>query len=159
MDLATILIDTREQTPWTFEDYPVSTSRETIRTGDYTVVDLCDHDADLDTYFPQCAVERKTGSDFLQSLTWENDRFTDELSRADDWPVELKVVVEEPYSTFQQNMGCMRHRDVDPDQIISTLETIQQHYNVSFSFVGTRDRAEQVAFDTLLTYVRTVGDD
>lgn len=159
MELATFLVDTREQQPWMFEDYPVSTSRETLRTGDYTVAEFCDYDDDLDTYLPQFAVERKSGPDFLQSITHRREQFKAEIKRASDWPVELKVIVEEPYTTFEQNMGFMTHRNVSPSQVTGTVEVWNQHYNVDFSFAGTRRRAEELAFDTLLTYLRTVGDD
>ena len=80
----TILRDTRERRPWTFDGCAVETRDVTLSTGDYAVPAHCTRDTETDTYHPRFAVERKTGHDFLTSLT--RDRFEAELRRADDWP-------------------------------------------------------------------------
>jgi ERCC4-type nuclease len=108
----TILRDTREQRPWTFDGCAVETHDVTLSTGDYTVPTACTHDPESDTYHPRFAVERKSGQDFLTALTWERDRFSHELRRAAEWPHPLAVVVETSWETLLRNRGCMAWRDI-----------------------------------------------
>lgn len=142
----TILRDTREQCPWTFEGCAVETRDVTLATGDYTVPTACTHDPEADTYHPHFAIERKSGHDFLTALTWKRDRFTSELRRADEWSQPLTVVVETAWKTLLRNRGCMAWRDVHPNQIAGTLSAWTRHYNVAFRFTETRRRAELCAF-------------
>ncbi|MFB6309098.1 MAG: ERCC4 domain-containing protein [Haloarculaceae archaeon] len=143
---STILRDTREQRPWTFDGCAVETRDVTIATGDYAVPADCTHDPDADTYRPRFAIERKSGHDFLTSLTWERDRFASELRRAAEWPQPLPVVVETSWETLLRNRGCMASRDIHPNQIIGTLSAWIRQYNVVFRFADTRRRAELCAF-------------
>jgi ERCC4-type nuclease len=142
----TILRDTRERRPWVFEDYPVETLDVTLSTGDYAVPTHCDHDPETDTYHPRFAVERKSGHDFLTTLTWERERFKRELRRADGWSQPLPVVVETSWETVLRNRGCMARRDVHPNQVAGTVGAWTDHYNVTFHFTETRRRAELCAF-------------
>lgn len=167
MSLFTILRDNREQTPWLFEDYPVDVEAVTLNTGDYTIPDLCGHDEENDTYYPSYAIERKTGQDFLHSITHERQRFKQELYRADDWPDPLNnpesdeeyeeplpVYIEEPYATFQYGRGFMRHREVHPNQVTGTVDSWSTHYRTEFQFFEDATTAEEAAFDALATQYR-----
>lgn len=149
-----IIRDNREQKPWGFEDHDATISDETINTGDYTLKEFCDHDEDKDTYYPHYAVERKSGQDFIQSITRGRDRFQAEIKRASDWESDLLVLIEEPKKTFKRKRGFMRHRNVAWSQISGTVETWERYYNVDFRFVGTRKRAQQKAFDALSSRLR-----
>ena len=149
---ATVLRDTREQRPWTFEGCGVETRDVTISTGDYAVPTNCTHDPEADTYRPRFAVERKSGHDFLTALTWERERFTSELQRAAEWPRPLAVVVETPWQTLLRSRGCMRRREIHPTQIVGTLSTWTRHYNVAFRFAESRRRAELCAFLLLVRH-------
>ncbi|RLM94991.1 ERCC4 domain-containing protein [Haloarcula sp. Atlit-7R] len=141
----TVLRDTREQQPWTFDECAVETRDVTLSTGDYAIPADCTHDPEADTYYPRFAVERKSGHDFLTSLTWERDRFTAELRRADEWSRPIAVVVETSWQTLLRNRGCMAWRDIHPNQIVGTLSTWVRHYNVAFHFLESRQRAERCA--------------
>ncbi len=146
----TILRDTRERRPWEFDGYPVETSDVTLSTGDYTLPTWCTHEKRTDTYHPRFALERKSGDDFINSLTWGRDRFKAELRRATDWPRPLSIVVEGSWEAITNERGCMRSRDVHPDQIIGTVSAWEQYYNVSFHFTGTRRKAELCGFYLLV---------
>lgn len=148
----TVLRDTREQHPWTFDECAVETRDVTLSTGDYAIPADCTHDPEADTYHPQFAVERKSGHDFLTSLTWERDRFTAELQRAAEWPQPLTVVVETAWQTVLRNRGCMARRNIHPNQIVGTLSAWTGHYNVAFHFVESRRRAELCAFLLLVRH-------
>ncbi|MEF8842980.1 MAG: ERCC4 domain-containing protein [Haloarculaceae archaeon] len=143
---ATILRDTREQRPWAFDGCGVETRDVTLSTGDYAVPSYCTHDAEPDTYHPAFAVERKSGQDFLDSLTHGRDRFEAELQRASGWSRPLAVVVETSWETLLRGRGCMAWRDVHPNQVVGTVSAWSRHYNVVFRFTETRRRAELCAF-------------
>jgi ERCC4-type nuclease len=148
----TVLRDTREQRPWTFDTLPVETRDATLSTGDYTVPAYCTHDSELDTYRPHFAVERKSGPDFLTAITWERDRFERELQRAIEWPHPLPIVVETSWQTLLRNRGCMARRDIHPSQVMGTITAWSRHYNVAFHFVDTRQRAMLCAFLLLVRH-------
>lgn len=148
----TILRDTRERRPWTFDCYPVETRDVTLSTGDYAVPTDCTHDLELDTYHPRFAIERKSGHDFLTALTWERDRFKREVKRAARWPQPLPVVVETSWQTLLRNRGCMARRDVHPAQVAGTVTAWSNHYNVAFHFTETRRQAEFCAFLLLVRH-------
>lgn len=69
VEQVTILRDNREQKDREFKEFGVAIRDETINTGDYTLGELCDHDEDRDTYYPRYAVKRKSGPDFIGSIT------------------------------------------------------------------------------------------
>lgn len=148
----TVLRDTREQRPWTFDSLPVETRDVTLSTGDYTAPRYCTHDPELDTYRPHFAIERKSGHDFLTAITWERDRFERELQRAAEWSHPLPVVVESSWQTLLGNRGCMARRDIHPAQVVGTVTAWARHYNVAFHFVETRRRATLCAFLLLARY-------
>ena len=76
----TVIIDTREQTPWTFAELP--TVRDTLDTGDYSVVGLRH----------VIAVERKEPSDFVACCGHGRDRFKRELQRLRAYRFRLLVI-------------------------------------------------------------------
>ncbi len=78
-DEFTILVDTREQTPWEFA-YP--TLRGSLKTGDYSVQGLEN----------VVSLERKSLGDLVQSVTWERERFIREVERLATFPVRAIVV-------------------------------------------------------------------
>ncbi len=152
---STILRDTREQEPWTFDAVPVETRDVTLATGDYAVPAHCRHDPELDTYYPAFAIERKSGQDFLTSITWQRDRFASELERAAEWTQPFPVLVEASWRTLLLNRGCMARRDVHPAQVAGTVAAWTRHYNVAFHFADTRQRATLCGFLLLVRYSLT----
>ena len=155
MAVFTILADNREKKGWPFTSYPVEVRNVTLETGDYTIPEVCEYDERLDTYIPKFAVERKSGADFLQSITHHRDRFKAEIKRAEDWDSALKVNVEEPWTTFQNRYSdLLKFRKVYPNQIEGTVREWEKWYNVEFNFYWDRAEAEQDTFDTLMTLYR-----
>lgn len=156
MSVFTVLVDSREQKPWAFQGYPVATETVTMKTGDYAFAEVCDHDADLDTYYPRFAVERKSGQDFIDSITTRRENFQAEVKRAGDWAHPLHVVIEAPWNTFRYGKDFMRYRKVGFPQIRGTVDAWGEHYNVEFHFCSNRAAAERKAFDALMTEYRRV---
>lgn len=141
----TILRDTRERNPWTFDDCPVETRDVTLSTGDYAIPADCTHDSTVDTYHPQFAIERKSGHDFLTALTWDRDRFKSELQRAAEWPQPLSVVVETSWEAILRKQGEIAWREIHPNQVVGTVSAWTRHYNVEFRFFENRQRAKLCA--------------
>lgn len=157
----TILRDTREQKPWRFEEQEATTEDVTLNTGDYSVAELCDFDEEKETYYPDFAVERKAGRDFYQSVTRNSGRFRREINRTNDWDSKLRVLVEEPKKTFNRNQGFMQYKNMSGKQIFGLVARWEDQLNVSFEFVGSRKRAQQIAFDALFSRLwnsRTASD-
>lgn len=148
----TILRDTREQRPWTFDGCAVETRDVTLSTGDYAVATHCVRVPEMDAYHPEFAIERKSCHAFLNALTWDRDRFKSELQRAAEWTHPLSVVVETSWETLLREQGCMAWRDIHPNQIVGTLSAWTRHYNVVFRFTETRRRAELCAFLLLVRH-------
>lgn len=149
-----ILRDNREQKPWDFDRLPVNTQDVTISTGDYTLVEFCDHDEEQDTYNPNYSIERKAGNDLVNSITHNSDRFLREIKRTNDWDSKLRVLIEEPKRTISRNRSFMRYNDMSPSQVLGIIDKWERNYNVSFEFVGTRERAQQIAFDAFSSRLR-----
>lgn len=153
----TILRDNREQKGWGFDDFDATVSDETINTGDYTLETFCDHDEQNDTYYPRYAVERKSGSDFLNSITRDRERFKSEIKRASDWECPLLVLIEEPKSPSRYKSDYfLDHFDGTRSQVFGTVDEWERYYNVKFVFAGSRQNAERKAYASLSSRLRAV---
>jgi hypothetical protein len=148
----TVLRDTREQRPWTFDTLPVETRDVTLSQETTPSRDTVPTTRNSTRIGPHFAVERKSGHDFLTAITWERDRFERELQRAAEWSHPLPVVVETSWQTLLGNHGCMARQDIHPAQVVGTVTTWARHYNVAFHFVETRRRATLCAFLLLARY-------
>ena len=126
----TIIRDTREQKPYEFKDYPVSIRDQALPTGDYSV----------EGYETEFAIERKTKSDFLRSITFERDRFQREVGRATGFINPMVIVVEAPYIDFKTGRYF---NDIPVKSITNTVASWQSRYNVDFIFEDDRSRGER----------------
>jgi len=152
-----ILRDNREQLPWEFEHQDVTVADVTLSTGDYTLAEFCDHDEGNDTYYPNYAVERKSGDDFVNSITRDRERFKAEIKRAADWSCPLLVIIEEPkHAARYQDNHYLEYYEVTESQVFGTVEEWERYYNVRFDFAGSRVSAQQTAYSMLATRLRSV---
>lgn len=121
----TIVVDTREQSPWTFEEHPADVVSEKLDEGDYAVL--------LDGR-PVVVVERKKKSDFASGLM--RGRALPQLAALARLP-RAAVVVEASYAQVLRSKRITRARMSD------LVATAQASYpNVPTVFAGTRDGAE-----------------
>lgn len=141
----TILVDNREGKPYTFKDYPVDTESVTIETSDY-VLKGDGFWNNNDTFIPYFGVERKSQGDWLNSITWERDRFRAELERAANWENPMPVMIESPWSVFQNENY---YRDVNFASIEGTASHWSDSLNVSFFFKDDRADSEQATYEFL----------
>jgi hypothetical protein len=65
------------------------------------------------------------------------------------------VYVEAPWDDFQNRYSeVLKYRKVYPNQIKGTVREWEKYYNVTFDFYQSRLKAEQSAFDYLMTAYR-----
>jgi ERCC4-type nuclease len=127
-DGLTIVIDTREQTPWEFEG---PTVRGTLSTGDYSVQGL-EHSV---------AIERKSLADLIGSLTAGRDRFLREVERLKAFRYRCIVVEGDAESVW----GNGYRSTVSPRSIIASTLAITCDHEVPVIWAGNRTHAEWTA--------------
>lgn len=137
-----IIIDTREQSPYTFRSVakpapPVQ--RATLATGDYSILG-CE---------TEIAIERKSKNDLYQSVTRGRDRFEREferMSRMDFAAVVIECSFESMFTPPRQSTA------VNPKTPFRTLLAWCQRYRVPFFNYPTRAHAEKATFLLLHYY-------
>jgi len=133
--MRTIVVDTREQLPWEFRS-PAETM--TLKSGDYSLLEE-ETERALEHLV---AIERKSLSDFLGSITSGRERFEREMERLHagcEWPW---LIVE---STLTQIAAGEYRSDVSPKAVFGTIESWMSKYKVRWIFSGDRNRAQVVA--------------
>lgn len=125
----TIVIDTREQKPYEFED--VKTITGTLPTGDYSIQG-CENNI---------CIERKSLQDLYQTLTWGRDRFKKELERMQEFD-EAYLLVEASWATVW--IGP-KYSKANPKSIVASLISFIRRTNVKVIMAGGRKDACKVA--------------
>lgn len=128
-----IVIDTREQHPWMFENITVKrnkqdkmlvvgTVRGKLKTGDYSIKG----------YENQLAVERKSPEDLINTVAHSRDRFIRELERLNEMEWGCVLVEEEWKATM---VYCSQHTGFSPVSLDSSILAWMQRYkNVHWVF-------------------------
>ena len=107
--LPTIVVDSREQDPLSFS-FPTIT--DGLSTGDYSIAGLED----------DFAVERKSISDLVGSLTSGRDRFMRELQRLQAYPFKRLLIIG---SEEEVAKGKWKHTKANPTAILHSLHSIE----------------------------------
>lgn len=129
-----VIIDTREQTPWTFTGPTCaqlgvsisSTTRGTLCTGDYALAEAPD----------LCRIERKTLGDFCGSVTHDHERFLREIDRLAAFPIAA-VIVEAGMEEVVRGT-----RQASPQSVIASALKIMADYRVPVIWGVSRPWAE-----------------
>lgn len=146
----TIIVDTREQTPWEFENY--TTANKKLDTGDYSIEGLQDI----------FAIERKrTVSEIANNVT--EPRFKDFLSRLEKFKHKfilleftLNNVMDYPVgSTVPKRMW--HTLKITNKYILKYLTEINIKYNIHTIYCGNRENAEEVAISIMKRMVELYG--
>lgn len=140
-----ILIDSREQLPFSFSKYGVSTAVEGLPVGDYSLPGFQDW----------AAVERKNLEDLISCLMGENRaRFERELTKGRSYDL-FAVVVEAPLLAVSQG----RYRsEMKAHAALQSIITFQVRYRVPFVWAGNRAGAEYVTYSLLAKYLREISE-
>ena len=127
--LATIIIDTREQEPYSFDSRQAAAVRRALPAGDYSVEGLEE----------RVAVERKTLDDFVSTVIHSRARFRKELRKLAGYPAAC-VVVEAGV------LDVLVHRyrgDAHPNAVLGNALSVILDYRVPVFFCGNRPAACQ----------------
>lgn len=128
-----IVVDTREQTPLDFSPFPdCEEERGALPTGDYSVKGL----------EGIAAIERKSCSDLLGSLTHDRARFERELARLRSFA--LRAVVVEA-SWMQLAKGEYRSR-MKPHSCLQSILGLSVRFGVPFLLVETHKAAAYTVY-------------
>lgn len=110
----TVIIDTREQQPYSFNPDSVGTVSRGLDVGDYS----------LEGFEKLVAVERKSLDDYVGSLIRSRERFLREIAKMQDIPNRL-VVVE---GSLADVMGWNYRSGVHPNSVLGgTISLIVDH--------------------------------
>ena len=139
-----IVIDTREQAPWTFDTdlvverfgAPFPTEVGTLDTGDYSVRGLED----------RVRIERKSLEDFVRSVTADRERFWRELERLAAFAVR-GVVIEGSIREVEAlgSSRCRLRSQARPQSVIASATAIWVDFGIPVSWAGHRALAEYTA--------------
>jgi ERCC4-type nuclease len=121
----TIIIDSREQRPLDFGDWP--TERAGLDTGDYSLRGFTD----------LIAIERKSLPDLVMCCGRERDRFMRELNRLRAYRYRA-VVVEATYKKIQ---GGKWRSQLKPAHVIGSIASWGAKFNIEFVFAGDPEGA------------------
>jgi DNA excision repair protein ERCC-4 len=140
-----ILIDSREQNPFTFKGYQASSEAATLSVGDYSIPGFQD----------QAAIERKELNDLISCLMNSNrDRFERELARARHYEL-FYIVVEASLEDVSQG----RYRsEMKPHSALQSIIAFQVRHRLSILWAGNRAGAEYCTYWLLSKYVREIEE-
>jgi len=133
-----IIIDSREQTPLRFKDFPIQVSK--LEYGDYG---FSNSKCSLYTY-----VERKNVVDFISTLSSGYERFIKEIERAYNDGAHLIILIESKLSyvlNFNYSKWLNKFVRANPDFIFHRVRELCQNYpNIQFVFVDGVDEASKL---------------
>ena len=144
-DQLNIVVDTREQQPWTFpEQYALTESRK-LDAGDYSLV------GDEDGF----CIERKSLNDFVGTVTSGWERFLAEIDRMDDSCAKV-VIVEGDYSQIVR--GEHSHKSVTARFLLKRIAELT-HLGVSVLFCSTPVMATGMALSLFKRRMEQIEDE
>jgi len=140
----TIIIDTREQRPFSFKG--MCTVRRKLEVGDYSVRGLTQH----------VAVERKSKADLFSTMGNAKNRFrfTRELDLSSTLGMSVYIVVEAPLSHVF--MGC-KYSKINPIRMVESLLTMCVKWRLQIHFVENRLVAERLTKAILMAHWKEAG--
>jgi DNA excision repair protein ERCC-4 len=140
-----ILVDTREQAPFTFMGFDVDPESATLPVGDYSLPGFTD----------RVSIERKSLNDLVGCLMGKDrERFERELARGRYYDL-FAVVVEASLADVSQG----RYRSaMKPHSALQSLITFQIRYRVPFIWCGNRAGAEYMTHGLLTKYLREISE-
>lgn len=126
---ATIVIDTREQEPYSFDPRLAATARRALPAGDYSVEGLEE----------RVAVERKSLDDFVSTVIHGRARFRNELRKLGGYRATC-IVVEAGV------LDVLLHRyrgDAHPNAVLGSALSIILDFRIPVFFCSNRQAACQ----------------
>ncbi len=128
----TIIIDSREQMPYLFIDYPCQTKRAGLKTGDYSI----------ENHEEEICIERKSKSDLYSSLGNGRKRFEKEFSRMKDYGYKALVVE----ASLRDILIPPARSRMNPNSVYASIASWSIRYNVCIFFADSRQLAENLIY-------------
>jgi hypothetical protein len=134
----TIIIDTREQQPWSFEHY--TTASRKLDTGDYSIEGLED---------VVCIERKKSVSEVANNLT--ESRFIDVVDRMSKFKYAFLLLEFDLAQVLSYPIGSNLPRrlwnkiKISPAFIVKHILELQLNHNIKVLFCGSSSDAEQMA--------------
>lgn len=141
--LPPIIIDTREQAPFTFEGY--ETKIATLKTGDYS----------LEGFEDKVAVERKSKSDAYGCVGGGRKRFVDCLERLAAMD-RAAIVIERSIEDFDQNPP--ERTRIDSRMAVGSYISWACKYRIPVFWCNNRLYAERITVRFLAAYIKHVAN-
>lgn len=138
----TIVCDTREQCPWSFEGYAVEVIRAGLKSGDYSLAGFED----------RIALERKSLADLVGSLSTGRERFEREMDRLSVLQFSAVLVEASPEDIARHNYRSA----MNPASVMQSMFAWTVRYRVPFLLCGTRRHAEYTAHGLLSKFAREI---
>lgn len=126
-----IIVDTREQTPWTFEGQAVTTKRAKLAAGDYSVAG----------YETRIAIERKSLDDWTGTVIRDRARFYRELELLRSYPFRA-VIVE---AGVREILSGSYRSSAAPAAILGFVAEVTVAQDVPVYLAGSRAEAQLLA--------------
>ena len=149
-----IVIDTREQRPWSFPPH-IEVEVGTLRTGDYALKND-----------EQFAIERKSADDFVGTVSLGWHRFVKELNRMDAANFAAKVVIVEcDFETFcfRIRQGAIippdhEHTRCTPQFLMKRIAELTMR-GISVIFAGNAELASAIALRIFIERERKLQEE
>jgi ERCC4-type nuclease len=136
-----ILVDSREQAPYTFARYAdVVAEPSTLQTGDYSLCGLQD----------RIGLERKSIDDLTGTLTKGRDRFTRECERGRGFDY-FGLIIE---ASLEDVRGHKYQSAMGPQSLLQSLATFSVRYGLHVHWCGNRAGGEYMTHAVLSKYLR-----
>jgi len=138
----TIIVDTREQKPWSFEHHAKAVHK--LDTGDYSI----------EGYQDLLAIERKCNvSEFANNIT--ESRFVDVIERLSKikyafilFEFDMKHVMDYPIGSNIPKRLWDKIR-ISPAFLIKNIVDLQVNHNIKVLFCGNSENAEKIALSIM----------
>ncbi|NUP10878.1 MAG: hypothetical protein HOW73_32945 [Polyangiaceae bacterium] len=137
----TIVIDTREQRPWTFADHP--TVHRALPAGDYSV-DGLEH---------RVAIERKSIADLVSTLTAGRERFERELQKLADY--ERAIIIVE--GDLEDVIAGRYRSKVPPQCLVGSFGSFFAQWGIATVFAGSVRNAQILARSFLVKAAKYIA--
>lgn len=142
-DLPVVVVDTREQQPYSFDPAHVTCVRRALPAGDYS----------LDGYEAAVAVERKSLEDFVASAITARTRFARELRALGEYDLGC-VVVE---GSLEDILARRYRSGAHPSSVFGATLSIIVDHGVPVFFCGDRQIACRFVEGLLCRYHHKVA--
>jgi ERCC4-type nuclease len=139
-----ILVDSREQLPFSFERFPgVQNERTALPAGDYS----------LPGFEDKASIERKELNDLISCLMNGNrDRFERELAKLRFYDLAAVVV-----EASLEDVSKGRYRsEMKPHAALQSIFAFSVRYRTAFIWAGNRAGAEYATFSLLSKYLEEI---